>query len=300
MSNIPIAGVTSLEVLTLDIFSHNLSISSSEWSQWLSFVQGYHSSISSPVSVQPISRPSNNPYMVIRRLLEEVVHASTAVEKSGNLPVFLGLEERRKDQLAKDALTNEIMDIDLDEDGPLREEYMPRRRSTGGHASRRVFQEEIPRDEFVHKVEKTLPPPAKWSPAGDEPILRERNRTSGHYLPVQPTPAFLSAGYGSAAYYRPQEGLFAVSDWDGSYVPVQPNVHCAVQHHHDFAPFSSVNSYHYEPESFQSHHMRSCSMTDMGPRGGLSGQALNTFDTQRSWPSQYIIPMSSHPYQPVW
>jgi len=31
-----------------------------------------------------------------------------------------------------------------------------------------------------------LPPPARWSPAGDEPILRDRNRVSGHYVAVQP------------------------------------------------------------------------------------------------------------------
>ena len=67
-------------------------------------------------------------------------------------------------------------DINLDEDGPLREEYLPRRRTNGkvGFSS-----------SANSTAQHSLPPPAKWSPAADEPIFRDRQRMSGNYVAVQ-------------------------------------------------------------------------------------------------------------------
>lgn len=99
-------------------------------------------------------------------------------------PVFLGLDDRRREHAVKEAATeqcnNEILDIDLDEDGPLREEYLPKRRVNN------------PRDSELIRVPfkpiapgRTLPPPAKWSPEHDEPIMWS-HRPVRSYLAPQP------------------------------------------------------------------------------------------------------------------
>jgi len=62
---------------------------------------------------------------------------------------------------------------------------------------------------------KSLPPPAKWSPGADEPILRSRNRVSGHYAPVQPVTSGVTSY--SAACYQPN---YAYNHWQGGmYAP---------------------------------------------------------------------------------
>ena len=249
--------------------------------------------------------------MVIRRLLEETSHAASTASVPGSHPVFIGLEERRRAQLVKDkTIANDIMDIDLDEDGPLREEYMPRRRSTLSTASMRAFQEQIPRDAPTSKVSKMLPPPAKWSPAGDEPILRERNRMSGQYLPVQPTPAFsATAIYGTATCYQPELPPSA-QQWYGSFIPVQSSIGTCGPGPHIFPPFPVVSSHPraaYEAENVHSLHTRSCSMSDYENRIGNGRLHMRDFsgaEMQRSWPSHYgfVAPAygSSIAYQPVW
>ena len=99
--------------------------------------------------------------------------------------MFIGLEERRREHAAKEAATeqsnNEILDIDLDEDGPLREEYLPKRRigtARDAEPARIPFKPIAP--------ERTLPPPAKWSPEHDEPIMWTHNRPVRSYLAPQP------------------------------------------------------------------------------------------------------------------
>jgi hypothetical protein len=87
----------------------------------------------------------------------------------------------------------------LDEDGPLREEYLPKRHVSCTSSVRSVKSRDASNSKFrvsqadwenrglgTVDVEKVLPPPAKWSPAADEPIFRERGRASGQYVAVQP------------------------------------------------------------------------------------------------------------------
>lgn len=199
ISNISVQTLNKIEALTLDIFSYDLSISSQQWSQWLSHAMSYHTSLSSPTFPQPISRPSSNPHSIIRRTIEEIMQAPSSYKSVANIPqpVFLGLEERLRERMEKEqAMAMDILEIDLDEDGPLREEYLPKRRasklgsqtSQSRHGNDSVNGQNLGAENWgmpdISAV-KTLPPPAKWSPAGDEPILRDRNRVSGQYVAVQ-------------------------------------------------------------------------------------------------------------------
>lgn len=120
-------------------------------------------------------------------------------------PIFIETEERK--QLME--TTSMELDIDLDEDGPLREEYMPKRRVSraGSDRDARFAVASAPRPADDWNMERALPPPARWSPGADEPLSRgmkpEMNR---HYAPqptmAPPAPPMQSAfapSYGSTA-----------------------------------------------------------------------------------------------------
>ncbi|KAF5363941.1 hypothetical protein D9756_000808 [Leucocoprinus leucothites] len=226
ISNVPIHVLNKLESLALDAFSFDLSVPEREWTQWLAHLLSYHKSLSSPGHPQPISRPGSNPHAIIRKTIEEVAEASASPALAGDLPqpVFIGLEERRREKIEKEMQVSEVSDIDLDEDGPLREEYVPRRRSI---RNSRVNEPPAPVqnneniwDRGVVNAVKHLPPPAKWSPAGDEPILRDRNRASGHYVAVQ-APHVVS--YPLA--YHPAQDITYNPSWSlAVYMPVKPQL----------------------------------------------------------------------------
>ncbi|KAF7980949.1 hypothetical protein HWV62_36185 [Athelia sp. TMB] len=193
ISNVPITSLNRLESLALDIFSHDLSTPPRAWSQWLSHLSSYHQSLSSPVRSQPISRPSSNPHSIVRKALEEIAQAPIGIDQSIPEPVFIGLEYRRMERqgLEDTALEGvDVLEIDLDEDGPLRQEYMPKRRvSRAGSINSAAFKEGLEqrsqdweKRERMPEPERILPPPAKWSPAADEPIFRDRGRISGEYV----------------------------------------------------------------------------------------------------------------------
>lgn len=185
--------LNKLEYFALDILSYDLSISSSAWSQWLSHILSYHHSLTTTSYPQPIARPASNPNGIIRKTIQEIMEAPLG--HSMNEPVFLGVEQRLKEKLGLSAPPHEpaTFDIDLDENGPLREEYLPRRRvsnggSSGDHGS--DLRNDSQNGVLVHRMlplqgSISLPPPAKWSPAGDEPICRPSDRTAPMYLPVQ-------------------------------------------------------------------------------------------------------------------
>lgn len=234
ISNIPVGVLNNLEALALDIFLYDLSVSNRDWSQWLAHVRSYHLSLSSPLHVQPISRPSTNPHSIIRKAIEEIIQAPAACTISSSVPqpVFLGLEERKREILEREQTMNDsVLEIDLDEDGPLREEYLPRRRISGAaslHGPRSRIGDPYLTTTALHSLAKNsqvdttkeLPPPAKWSPAGDEPILRERNRVNGHYVAVQappPHPILFPV-----AYQQPCDVGYK-QNWNpaGSYLPIK-------------------------------------------------------------------------------
>jgi len=185
ISNVPIQMLNELEILALDLFSYNLSVPSEKWSKWMEHIRSYHLSSIPPSYAQPISRPSSNPNLIIRNMIEDIIR-TRAIIRTSLVPqaVFLGLEERKKERLEKERAVD---DIDLDEDGPLREEYLPRRRSNSSKLYQGKAKLLAPRKSMAQMPENVLPPPAKWSPAGDEPILRDRHRASGNYVAVQPS-----------------------------------------------------------------------------------------------------------------
>lgn len=87
-------------------------------------------------------------------------------------PIFIGIEETQKDRHATARAYEEgvdMLEIDLDEDGPLREEYLPRRRVSGSGQS-----QSHRRRDSVHDLDARLPPPARWSPEADEPLIFPR------------------------------------------------------------------------------------------------------------------------------
>ncbi|KAF7331854.1 hypothetical protein MKEN_00065500 [Mycena kentingensis (nom. inval.)] len=231
ISNVPIHTLNKLESLALDIFGYDLSVPSLDWSQWLAHLVSYHELASSPSHPQPISRPSTNPHAIVRKALDDIIQAPAAsgFNPANPQPVFLGVEERRRDHMDKEPRASDMLEFDLDEDGPLREEYMPKRRISSASSTRVFDQRDVPVVENGNAwerkaiVAKDLPPPARWSPAADEPILRERNRASGQYVAVQPPlpPAMVSYPVGSD---YPAELGYANQNWPpvGTYVTVKP------------------------------------------------------------------------------
>lgn len=226
ISNIPIQSLNKLESLAIDIFRYDLSISPKDWSQWLSHVMSYHMSLSSPTHPQPISRPSTNPSSIIRMTLEEIIQAPAACnfDPKNPQPVFIGLEERKRERMQKEQATSPI-EFDLDGDGPLRKEYVPKRRITNNRNSYHMGQKSTSW-EMSQNGGKGLPPPARWSPAADEPILRDSNRLYGRYVAVQPTPANNFTAYPPLSSYHHARDAYQ-SQWmfnAYSAAEVQPGV----------------------------------------------------------------------------
>lgn len=228
ISNLPVQCLNKLESLALDIFRYDLSISSKEWSQWLSHLRSYHLSLSSsPPHPQPISRPSANPSSIIRMAIDEIIQAPAAnnFDPEHPQPVFIGIEERKRERMQKEQASSPI-EFNLDEDGPLREEYVPRRRISNSNTTRHGFHDhgKQPIWEMGQSGGKTLPPPAKWSPAADEPIFRESNRMYNRYVAVQPTPA--TAAYPPYPSYQPVRDAYQ-SQWmfnTYAHTEVQPGI----------------------------------------------------------------------------
>ncbi|KZV65816.1 hypothetical protein PENSPDRAFT_113691 [Peniophora sp. CONT] len=217
ISGVPIQALNTLETAALKVFKHDLTVPKAAWSQWLDHVLSYQST-SSPIGPpQPISRPGNDPRAIIRRSVEQLIDVAVrsgqphpCEDRSCSLqhpqPVFIETEER-KHLMETPSLE---LDIDLDEDGPLREEYMPKRRVSRAGSDRdarfaAVTSASRPADDW--NMDRALPPPARWSPGEDEPLSRgmkaEMNR---HYAPqpamAPPPPPMqpsFAPSYGSTA-----------------------------------------------------------------------------------------------------
>ncbi|GBE79651.1 hypothetical protein BKA93DRAFT_275470 [Sparassis latifolia] len=192
ISHVPVQSLNRLESLALDLFDYDLSISPQQWSDWLSHLLSYHASLSSSSCPQPISRPSMDPHTIIRKAIETLIQAEAPAicqccnEKICTYcppePIFVGIEGRRGEKVeVEQPYDVDVLEIDLDEDGPLREEYLPRRRISGAGSTRRSQMQEK-----AMEADRILPPPAKWSPSADEPIMRDGTRAHAQYVAVQP------------------------------------------------------------------------------------------------------------------
>lgn len=160
------------------MLDHKLGIKVDDWALWLAHIESYHTSLASSQSQypQPISRPSSSPHTVVRKAIEETEAASLFVfDADLPAPFFMGLAERKREQQEK--LDAEVFDVDPDEDGPLPEEYLPKRRTSRAGSSRSRTGDDVAarRASYVPDrvvIERRLPPPAKWSPGADELFVR--------------------------------------------------------------------------------------------------------------------------------
>lgn len=162
VSGISLDVLNKLEWLSLDLLSHELSLSPQVWGNWVHDLSRYHRSLA-PFP-PPIGPPKETPHNIVRYLFDELLNAQSPPVAPGLLiePVFLGIESRilEKDHERQGAGDFDPIDFDLDEDGPLREEYIPKRRSSASFS--------LPE---TAKVDRELPPPAQWSPgAADSPV----------------------------------------------------------------------------------------------------------------------------------
>jgi hypothetical protein len=295
ISHVPIESLNRLESLALDIFSHDLSTPPRAWSQWLTHLAAYHHSLSSPSHPQPISRPSTNPHLIVKKALEDIIHAPANISSSIPEPVFLGLEERKMNKLGIEESFAEgvdVYEIDLDKDGPLREEYLPRRRVSGAGSIRSVKSRDTPdskihveqgrewekRDTRKAAVEKVLPPPAKWSPEADEPIFRERGRTSGQYVAVQPPLAY-------AVPLPPYQQEVRYQNWPATAAFVPVNQHLATSFAYDPVAIQQTlptyTPYPYVAPATQSHsrsNSLSCDLENCQSRNHSRSYSQSVFD----------------------
>ncbi|KII95813.1 hypothetical protein PLICRDRAFT_98591 [Plicaturopsis crispa FD-325 SS-3] len=317
ISNVDILSLNRLEMYAMKIFHHDLSVTPRQWSEWLAHLNSHHQSLASPTHhPQPISRPSSSPYSIVRKAIEELIQASThddgITPLSNTEPVFLGLEDRKRERYERENGIQAIddLEIDLDEDGPLREEYLPKRRVSGArsaHSSISIgksvdLQHGLKEWEKRADPERMLPPPAKWSPAGDEPILRSRN-ISGQYLAVQ---APLAPPFPALAAYHHMQQSNRYQNWlcNGPYLggePMAPGYAYGAQPAYDGATYPyavPVTNPRYGQASNMPGHGRSQSQTSFDYKCG--GMASDELDASRypdtRWDHYGYAQSYSHPF----
>ncbi|TFK27023.1 hypothetical protein FA15DRAFT_236766 [Coprinopsis marcescibilis] len=314
ISNIPIQELNRLEALALDVFNYDLSISNQEWSQWMSHLKSYHMSLA-PSQLQPIGRPSSNPHSIIRKSIDEIMQAPSVIDQGPiPQPVFLGIEERKKQRF--DEVQSDVHDINLDEDGPLREEYLPKRRTTSGQEIPviAVAIDNLGDHDTIHVARpapmQELPPPAKWSPSGDEPILRDRNRSSGHYVAVQPSQVH-SYAVGYRAHdipYNPSWDVpfgiefkgYATYGYGHPAVPVNPSPYSAYPQPAAISmSHSRSQSLFYDSDNLSSrHHLRSYSQSGFPYKCGdprmASQEHLAPIRPNQQYAGHYLYPGAAY------
>ena len=300
----------------------------------------YHTALSSPAYPQPISRPSSNPHSIMRRVIDEIIKVPSTCKGGSSMPqpVFIGLEDRLRERLEKENALD-ALEIDLDEDGPLREEYLPKRRASKLvsqniqpiHGSGLPMTQPLGAGKWNYQdvpAVKALPPPAKWSPAGDEPILRDRNRVSGQYVavqaPVHPMQLF-------PASYLPHDVAYNNQNWNpaGRYMPVKAQpvyvhdvssvFHMSQVAYNPFAPIPTLviphsrsQSLSYDQEASRNH-MRSYSQSRFEYKNSdlrmMPNEHMPFKDASSKWMGQSAgYCAHSHPYihipsvgiQPTW
>ncbi|KAH8118343.1 hypothetical protein DFH11DRAFT_1686528 [Phellopilus nigrolimitatus] len=188
ISEVPIQDINRLELSALAVLSHDLSIKAKAWEQWLAHLHHYQLSLC-PYPA-PIRRPSaTDANILIRRVIEDLVRlqslpGSKSSTRVAPQPVFSPLLvcDSEKKVEVKQTDNFDPFEIDLDEDGPLREEYVPKRRtsqsgSRGTTHGRSVSSES--RD--LLQASPPLPPPSEWSPQADPPLERDHGRRDKYF-----------------------------------------------------------------------------------------------------------------------
>lgn len=236
ISDVPIQSINRLELTALAVMGHDLSVTPKAWEWWLAHLQQYQSCIE-PVTNHfpaPICRPStSDSHTIVRRMVADLVQlhgrfglmASTIVAQ----PIFSSLltcEFYRKAESCHEE-TYDTFEIDLDEDGPLREEYVPKRRVSASKTEihRRSVSSET---NNVTYVSPRLPAPSEWSPHADPPLARDYGRrfmttapgsketTIGSALPgIQPYPSSWNAPIPSfATHFSAPRNIHTTSSFE--------------------------------------------------------------------------------------
>ncbi|EJD53724.1 hypothetical protein AURDEDRAFT_110490 [Auricularia subglabra TFB-10046 SS5] len=214
ITHIAIKDINSLELSSLDHMRYDLTVPTDAWTQWLLVLRDGH--VKRAPYPAPIGPVKDTPHGVILQTFNLLIDASVARMNPSDGPTFLGIEERIAKRMRD---LEESVDLDdMDEDGPLRDEYRRSRRSSSIDSQGPVMRDS-PRD---------LPPPAEWFPAADPIVSRaEPTRrapwtpaTMSRNVPYGMQPPHLAPAYDlPRAYVAP---LYPVNaDYPG-YPPVQP------------------------------------------------------------------------------
>ncbi|THH10087.1 hypothetical protein EW145_g1563 [Phellinidium pouzarii] len=186
ISEVPIQNINCLEHSALAVLSHDLTIKPEAWESWLSHLRRYQSSLC-PYPA-PIQRPSTiDSSIVVRKMIETLIQSQTpAMARADTLqPVFIPLFDGDNEKKVEMSQTNlfDPYEIDLDEDGPLREEYIPKRRTSHSRMQSithgRIASDA--KDSLQIQSSPSLPPPSKWSPQADPPLERERRHGDNYF-----------------------------------------------------------------------------------------------------------------------
>lgn len=212
ITNIPIRNINRLELFALKVLGHDLSVNPVDWEKWLQYLYHYH--MTRYPYPAPIQRPSmSDPITHVRKVLEDLID----IKESGHeqtqtpfppRPAFCPTSLITGKKAATPAGTS-LLEFDLDEDGPLREEYAIKQASRV--TSKTSFQRTESLGIRMSKGGATrVPPPAEWSPSYDPPLSRSIHGNQGFLSYAKPydavhggelNPMFWNISYGTA---RPQ------------------------------------------------------------------------------------------------
>ena len=175
----PIQSINRLELTALAVLGHDLSVAPKAWGAWLSQLQQYQSTTS--YFPRPICRPSgNNADILVRNIVSDLIQlhnqsASKPSPVSLTEPVFSPLLVFDFERKVKQSCISSFdpFEIDLDEDGPLREEYVPKRRTSRASSDTRNHLTSFERRGDLQM--SPLPPPSAWSPHAD-PLYHDAKR----------------------------------------------------------------------------------------------------------------------------
>ena len=211
----------------------------------------------------PIRRPSSaDGSALVRKFIDElsILHGKLGVSNGvvPPQPVFSPLLTTDVETpVTTDTMSSGSFEIDLDEDGPLREEYVPKRRASQRSVG---FRNSYDARSSVHNV-PLLPPPSEWSPQADPPVGERRGRRDV-YLPVEPY--FGSSGYPSHTRSFSVENSTGNSVW-GAFKPREL--------HEPYGPIS------YQPFVYPTSHSVACpvsySRTTLTPPSTLPSSSGN-------------------------
>ncbi|KZW04091.1 hypothetical protein EXIGLDRAFT_690750 [Exidia glandulosa HHB12029] len=181
ISQITIREINTLELASLELFDHDLTVPSDVWPKWLETLRYTH--IACAPYPAPIGPARETPHGAILHLLNTLIDANASRPNAYDGPIFLGIEERIAQRLKALCL---VFDIDeMDEDGPIREEYRRSRRPSN----------EVP----TRLPPPDLPPPAAWQPALDPIVPRASKNATYQQWPSADTYT-TTFSYGIPAY----------------------------------------------------------------------------------------------------